>query len=137
MAENRPTTLDAHPLVAARRILVVPGVYDALSAKLAERAGFSAVVLTGYGLSATHLGQPDFGLLSQTEVLDAARRVISAVECGVIVDGDTGYGGPLNVIRMVKAPDAVLDVDEIAALPLDVWAKGKGYRKLVRNLIGV
>ncbi len=102
MAENRAAPQDVHPLVAARRILVVPGVYDALSAKLAERAGFSAVVLTGYGLAAAHLGQPDFGLLSQTEVLDAARRVVSAVECGVIVDGDTGYGGPLNVIRMVN-----------------------------------
>ena len=91
-----------HPLVAARRILVVPGVYDVLSAKLAARAGFPAVVLTGYGLSAAHLGEPDFGLLTQTEVLDAARRIRAAVDVGLVVDGDTGYGGPLNVQRMVR-----------------------------------
>jgi methylisocitrate lyase len=81
---------------------VVPGVYDVLSAKIAERVGFPAVVLTGYGVSATHLGEPDFGLLTQTEVLDVARRVTAAVEIGVIVDGDTGYGGPLNVQRLVR-----------------------------------
>jgi methylisocitrate lyase len=91
-----------HPLVEARRIAVVPGVYDVLSAKIAERTGFQAVVLTGYGLAATHLGEPDFGLLTQTEVLDAARRIVSAVGIGVMVDGDTGYGGPLNVQRLVR-----------------------------------
>ena len=79
-----------HPLVAAGRLLVVPGVYDVLSAKLAARAGFQAVVLTGYGLSAAHLGEPDIGLLTQTEVLDTARRICAAVDVGVVVDGDTG-----------------------------------------------
>ena len=93
---------DVHPLVAAGRLMVVPGVFDALSAKIAERAGFPAVVLTGYGVAASHLGEPDVGLLAQTEVLDTARRVTSAVDVGVIVDGDTGYGGPLNVKRMVR-----------------------------------
>ena len=91
-----------HPLVAERRMMVVPGVYDVLSAKIAERAGFPAVVLTGYGLAASHLGEPDVGLLTQTEVLETARRVTAAVAIGVIVDGDTGYGGPLNVQRMVR-----------------------------------
>ncbi|MED5417963.1 MAG: isocitrate lyase/phosphoenolpyruvate mutase family protein, partial [Verrucomicrobiota bacterium] len=61
-----------HPLVASKRLMVVPGVYDALSARLAERAGFPAAVLTGYGVAASHLGEPDFGLLTQTEVLDTA-----------------------------------------------------------------
>ena len=91
-----------HPLVAEHRMMVVPGVYDVLSAKIAERAGFPAVVLTGYGLAASHLGEPDVGLLTQTEVLETARRVTAAVAIGVIVDGDTGYGGPLNVQRMVR-----------------------------------
>jgi len=91
-----------HPLVAAGRLMVVPGVFDALSAVLAERAGFPAVVLTGYGLAASYLGEPDVGLLTQTEILDCARRVVNAVSIGVIVDGDTGYGGPLNVQRMVR-----------------------------------
>jgi methylisocitrate lyase len=93
---------DVHPLVAAGRLMVVPGVFDALSAKIAERAGFPAVVLTGYGLAASHLGEPDVGLLTQSEVLDTARRVVAAVTIGVIVDGDTGYGGPVNVQRMVR-----------------------------------
>jgi methylisocitrate lyase len=91
-----------HPLVAAGEMMVVPGVYDVLSAKLAERAGFPAVVLTGYGVAASYLGEPDFGLLTQSEVLDTARRVTAAVKIAVIVDGDTGYGGPLNVQRMVR-----------------------------------
>jgi methylisocitrate lyase len=84
------------------RVLLVPGVYDVLSAKLAERAGFPTVVLTGYGFAASHLGEPDFGLFTQSELLDCARRITAAVEIGVVVDGDTGHGGPLNVQRMVR-----------------------------------
>ena len=91
-----------HPLIRDRRLMVVPGVYDVLSAKIAERAGFPAVVLTGYGVAATHLGEPDFGLLTQTEMLDVARRVTGTVDIAVVVDGDTGYGGPLNVQRLVR-----------------------------------
>jgi 2-methylisocitrate lyase-like PEP mutase family enzyme len=91
-----------HPLIAQHRIIVVPGVYDVLSAKIAERVGFHSVVLTGYGFAAAHLGEPDFGLFSQTEILDRARRITAAVQIGVVVDGDTGYGGPLNVQRMVR-----------------------------------
>jgi methylisocitrate lyase len=91
-----------HPLVEGGRIAVVPGVFDVLSAKIAERAGFQGVVLTGYGVAASYLGEPDFGLLTQSEILDTARRVTAAVGIGVIVDGDTGYGGPLNVQRMVR-----------------------------------
>lgn len=93
---------DTHALIRQGRIMVVPGVYDVLSAKIAERVGFPAVVLTGYGVSASYLGEPDFGLLTQVEVLDVARRVTAAVTIGVIVDADTGYGGPLNVQRLVR-----------------------------------
>lgn len=91
-----------HPLIAEHRLVVVPGVYDVLSAKLAERAGFHSCVLTGYGFAAAHLGEPDFGLFTQSEILDCARRITAAVKIGVIVDGDTGHGGPLNVQRMVR-----------------------------------
>ena len=94
--------IEAHPLIRQSRVMVVPGVYDALSAKIAERAGFPAVVLTGYGVSATYLGEPDFGILTQSEMLDVARRGTSAVGIGVIVDGDTGYGGPANVQKLVR-----------------------------------
>lgn len=96
---NREST---HPLIREGRIMVVPGVYDVLSAKIAERAGFPSVVLTGYGVAASYLGEPDFGLLTQTDILDVARRVTAAVRLAVIVDGDTGYGGPLNVQWMVR-----------------------------------
>jgi 2-methylisocitrate lyase-like PEP mutase family enzyme len=92
----------AHPLVQAGRVMVVPGVYDVLSARIAESVGFPAVVLTGYGVSAAYLGEPDFGILTQSEVLDVARRVRRATGVGLIVDGDTGFGGPVNVQRMVR-----------------------------------
>lgn len=93
---------ELHPLLAQGTLMAVAGVYDVLSAKLAERAGFPAVVLTGYGMSASLLGEPDFGLLTQTETLEMARRVCFATDLAVIVDGDTGHGGPLNVAWLVR-----------------------------------
>jgi methylisocitrate lyase len=81
---------------------VAAGVFDALSARLAERAGFEVLFLSGYGVAACLLGEPDFGLLTQSELLDTARRVIGTVDVPVIVDGDTGHGGPLNVQRLVR-----------------------------------
>jgi methylisocitrate lyase len=81
---------------------VFPGVYDTLSAKLAERAGFPMAFISGYSVSATAIGEPDLGLLTQTEIVDRARRVCRSVEIPVIVDADTGYGNPLNVIRTVR-----------------------------------
>ena len=93
---------DLHPLVEAGRILVVPGVYDVLSARIARQTGFHTAVLTGYGVAAAHLGRPDVGLFTQTEILDVARRILSNVDIGLVVDGDTGFGGPLNVQRMVR-----------------------------------
>jgi len=93
---------NVHPLLNTNKVMLIAGVYDVLSAKIAQRAGFPAVVLTGYGVSASYLGEPDFGLLTQSEILDVARRVIQAVDIMVTVDADTGYGGPLNVQRMVR-----------------------------------
>ncbi len=97
-----PSSQDVHPLLADGSLVAVPGVFDVLSAKIAERAGFPAAVLTGYGLSASLLGEPDFGLLTQSELLDTARRICVATDLAVIVDGDTGHGGPLNVAHMVR-----------------------------------
>ena len=82
--------------------LVLPGVYDALSARLAHEAGCRAVFLSGFAMAATRLGRPDFGLLTQSEVLEAARAVCAAV-VPVVVDIDTGYGGVFNVERTVAA----------------------------------
>lgn len=85
-----------------RGLLLAPGVYDALSAKIARRAGFEALFVSGYSVAAASLGDPDIGLLTQTEVIDAARRICRVVDCPVIVDADTGYGGVSNVQRTVK-----------------------------------
>ena len=82
--------------------LIMPGVYDALSAKIAGRAGFEVIFITGYSLSATLLGEPDFGLLTQTEVVSATQRICSVVDTPVIVDADTGYGNAINVMRTVR-----------------------------------
>ena len=124
---NQETGNGVHPLVAAGEMIVVPGVYDVLSAKLAERAGFPVVVLTGYGVAASFLGEPDFGLLTQSEVLDTARRVTSAVGIGVVVDGDTGYGGPLNVQRMVR--ELVAMGARGVLLEDQVWPKRCGHMR--------
>jgi methylisocitrate lyase len=87
--------------LASGRPLVMPGVYDALSARIAVRAGFEIIFISGYSVSATQLGEPDFGLLTQTEVVAAAARVCGAVECPVLVDADTGYGNAVNVVRTI------------------------------------
>jgi methylisocitrate lyase len=82
--------------------LIMPGVYDALSAKIADGSGFEVIFITGYSLSATLLGEPDFGLLTQSEVVAAAQRICSVVKVPVIVDADTGYGNAINVMRTVQ-----------------------------------
>ena len=89
-------------LLAGDGPVVIPGVYDALSAKLAAGAGFRALLVSGYCLSATRLAEPDFGLLTQTEVLDAAARIVAAVDVPVLVDIETGYGNAFNVERTVR-----------------------------------
>jgi methylisocitrate lyase len=81
--------------------VLMPGVYDALTARIAARIGFDVVFVSGYSVSATRLGEPDFGFVTQTEMADAARAVCRVSEAPVIVDADTGYGNPLNVIRTV------------------------------------
>ncbi len=82
--------------------IVFPGVYDTLSAKLAARAGFPMAFISGYSVAATAIGEPDLGLLTQTELVAQARRVCRSVNIPIIVDADTGYGNPLNVIRTVR-----------------------------------
>ncbi len=82
--------------------LVIPGVYDAIGAKIAEKVGFDAMFQTGYGTSATLFGMPDYGFIGATETLDNARRICKAVTVPVIVDSDTGYGNALSVWKLVK-----------------------------------
>jgi len=87
-------------LLTAPELLVAPGVFDGLSARVAEQAGFAAVYLSG-GAVARSSGVPDLGLLSMTEVLVRVREVVDAVGVPVLADADTGYGGVLNVRRTV------------------------------------
>jgi 2-methylisocitrate lyase-like PEP mutase family enzyme len=81
--------------------IAFPGVFDTLSAKLAQRAGFPMAFVSGYSVAATAIGEPDLGLLTQTEMIDRARRICLSVPLPIIVDADTGYGNPLNVHRTV------------------------------------
>lgn len=89
-------------LLAAGAIVQAPGAYDALSARLVQRAGFEAIYMTGFGATASRLGQPDIGLLTQTEMTTHARDMTRAVTIPVIADADTGYGGPSNIERTVR-----------------------------------
>lgn len=103
----------------------MPGVYDALTAKIAEQVGFKAIFQTGYGTSASMLAMPDFGFLSMTETLETARRITRAVSIPLIVDVDTGYGNPLTVWKLVT------DLQKIGAsgifLEDQVWPKRCGH----------
>jgi methylisocitrate lyase len=89
-------------LLDAGRTVNMPGVYDALTARLATEAGFEVLFVSGYSVSASRLGLPDFGYLTQTEVAEAARSVCGATDRPVIVDADTGYGNPLSAIRTAR-----------------------------------
>ena len=108
-------------------VLVMPGVYDCLSAKIASRAGFEVIFITGYSVSATFLGEPDFGLLTQTELLSASQRICSATDRPVIVDCDTGYGNAVNVIRTVK--ELIRGGAAGMFLEDQVWPKRCGHMK--------
>lgn len=79
-----------------------PGVYDTLSARIAWRVGFPMAFISGYSVAATSIGEPDLGLLTQTEMIDRARRICMSVDIPILVDADTGYGNPLNVHRTVR-----------------------------------
>lgn len=89
-------------LLAQPEILVMPGCYDAISARLIERAGFKSAFMGGFAVSAARIGMPDTGLISYAEMLDQGSNICSAVSIPVIGDGDTGYGNALNVQRTVR-----------------------------------
>ena len=89
-------------LLAGPGALVVPGCFDAFSARLIERAGFKAAFMGGFAVSASRIGAPDTGLISYSEMLDQGRNICAAVELPVIGDGDDGYGNALNVQRTVR-----------------------------------
>lgn len=112
-------------LLSQKKIVVAPGAYDSLTAKLIEGAGFETVYMTGYGTAASMRGLPDIGLLTMSEMLDNVRAIADAIEIPLIADADTGYGNPINVIRTVreyeKAGAAALHIED------QVWPKRCGH----------
>lgn len=89
-------------LLSRPQILILPGAYDALSARIIEMAGFEALIHSGYGTAASLLAQPDIGLVNFREMCDRVRYIARSVEIPAFADGDTGYGNALNVFRTVK-----------------------------------
>lgn len=112
-------------LFAGPEFLVLPGVYDALTAKIAERVGFRCLVMGGYSIAASRLGQPDVGYLTMTEMSQAVKTICDAANLPLFADGDTGYGNPLSVRRTVMEFEragaaAILFEDQ-------VWPKRCGH----------
>ncbi len=101
---NAPVTPPAllRRLLADPDILVAPGIYDGLTALLAERAGFKALYITGSGIANNRFGQPDIGLVSMKEVADTLAAIAERATAPIIIDGDTGFGNALNVMRTVR-----------------------------------
>jgi len=89
-------------LLQGSRILIAPGAYDALSARLVEQAGFDVAYMTGSGVANSQLGEPDLGLTTMSEMAAQAGRMCAAMSLPLIADADTGYGGVLNVRRTVQ-----------------------------------
>lgn len=122
-----PISTRIHRLLQNQRSLIFPGIYDALGAKLVEQAGFPLTFISGYSVAATQLGLPDFGYLTQTEMVAVAKRVCGAVKIPVIIDADTGYGNALNVIRtvneLIEAGAAGMFLED------QVWPKRCGHMK--------
>ena len=105
--------------------LTLPGVYDALTAKIAAKAGFSCLVMGGYSIAASRLGQPDVGYITMTEMVQGVKSICDAVDLPLMADGDTGYGNALSVRRTVQEYEragaaAILFEDQ-------VWPKRCGH----------
>ena len=110
--------------------LVAPGVHDMISAILAEKIGFSAIFVGGYGISASHLGVPDVGIMTFTDVLDRVRMISEVTTKPLIVDADTGYGGLINLRHAVRNFEKV----GVAAIQIEdqVFPKRCGHAKGIK-----
>ena len=121
-----PVTRRLRELLAQPDLLVAPGAYDALSARLIAQAGFPAVYMTGFGTAASVLGQPDVGLLAMSEIVSRAAALAAVIgERPLIADADTGYGNPINVRRTVHEYERA----GVAAIHIEdqVWPKKCGH----------
>lgn len=107
--------------------IAFPGVFDTLSAKIAQRVGFPMAFVSGYSVAATLIGEPDMGVLTQTEMVERARQICGSVDIPIIVDADTGYGGPINVYRTVNQLIAARAAG--CFLEDQVWPKRCGHMR--------
>ncbi len=89
-----------------KKLIVAPGVFDGISAKIADRMGFECLYMTGYGVVASHLGLPDAGIATYTEMSNRVAQLSSITQTPLVADGDTGYGGLLNVRHTVRGYEA-------------------------------
>ena len=94
-------------ILAEERTILVPGCYDAFSAKILKQAGFKVIYMSGSAVTASLTGMPDVGVLTMTEMVNQARNIVNATDLPVICDADNGYGNPINVIRTVKEYERV------------------------------
>ena len=94
------TTLKS--LLTPGKLVVAPGIFDGISARLAEQLGFDVLYMTGYGAVGSALGLPDAGLASYTDMVGRVKMLTETVSAPLVADGDTGYGGLLNVAHTVK-----------------------------------
>lgn len=92
--------------IRARQLTTAPGVFDMVSARVADQAGFDALYMTGYGVSASYLGKPDAGLASYADMVDRVRAIAGGTTTPLIADADTGFGGLLNVAHTVQGYEA-------------------------------
>ena len=105
MAGN-PKAAKLRDLIARGEFILAPGIYDGISARVADRMGFPALYMTGYGATASMLGLPDAGLATYSDMLGRAEMICSVTETPLIADADTGYGGLLNVQRTIRGYEA-------------------------------
>ncbi len=122
---HNPQASVLRQLLDGPEILTLPGIYDALTAKIAARVGFKCLVMGGYSIAASRLGQPDVGYLTMTEMTQALKSICDAVDLPVVADGDTGYGNALSVRR------TVLEYERAGAAAIlfedQVWPKRCGH----------
>ena len=117
--------------IERQEILVAPGAYDALTAKIIESLGFEAIFFSGGSVSISLLGVPDIGLISYSEMLNHARNMVHAVDIPVFADGDNGYGNAINVQRTVKEYEAA----GIVGIQLDDLVLPKRYAEPAKQLL--
>ncbi len=112
-------------MIKNEEFIMAPGAYDALTAKIIEREGFNAVYMTGFGTAAVVYGLPDRGLLTMTEMVQNASRIVNAINIPLIADADTGYGTVINVDRTIREYEKA----GVAAIHIEdqVWPKRCGH----------